>query len=82
MISRHYVFVLNGFLKISFDFLSFQLNILNIFLNIKMLWFFERSKTMFSECSCGTFKRNERTFRRNIQRTFLKPSIGKLRELL
>ena len=34
MISDHYVFVLSGFLEISFDFLSFRLIILNIFLNI------------------------------------------------
>ena len=34
MISGHYVFVLSGFLKIPFDFLSFRLIILNIFLNI------------------------------------------------
>ena len=36
-----------------------------------MSGFLERSKAVFSECSCGRFKRNiERAFRSNIQRIF------------
>ena len=57
----------------------------------KMSGFFERSKAMFSECSCGTFQerskgilreRSAAIFREYSKRTFLEPSIGTFREHL
>ena len=57
----------------------------------KMSGFFERSKAMFSECSCGMFQerskgilreRSAAIFREYSKRTFLEPSIGTFREHL
>ena len=57
----------------------------------KMSGYFERSKAMFSECSCGTFQERSKgilressaaIFREYSKRTFLEPSIGTFKEHL